>query len=357
MAHRRAKKVSKGHNVDAAPWSALPVMESICIWDQCFPVTETCGSFEQHADGLAKRHRLGHGAVSITVAYDPEDTMTALSRLAKWRAHILAQPERYRLLQRAGDAKAARQAGQLAVGFHFQGSTPFGRDLALVEIFRRLGVHAAVLAYNMRNAAADGVHDTTDAGLSRFGRGLVVEMQRVGMAVDLSHTGLRSAKETLSIADAPVIYSHANAASVYPHPRNISDAMAKDVAATGGMVGTCGVSLFLGADLAPADLEDRLFAHLDHWITVLGPEHVGLGLDVVTDPVKTVSNLAAEAEKWPSDAGYQAGNAESVGPTVIHRLADRMASAGYGVDAIHGILGQNWARLFETLEQSAGGDT
>lgn len=327
--------------------------ETALIWDQCFPVTETCGRFSQHAAALAERHRLGHAAVSLTAAYDPEDTVVALSRLAQWRAHVLAEPRRYRMMDAASDAEAARSTGQLAVGFHFQGTTPFGRDLALVEVFHRLGVHAALLAYNMRNAAADGIHDCSNAGLSRFGRDLVAEMQRVGMAVDLSHTGLRSAREVIEMAVAPVIYSHANAVQVYDHPRNISDAMARDVAATGGLVGACGVSMFLGADLPLDALEDRLFAHLDHWVSLLGPDHVGLGLDCVTDPALTVANLMQDPGKWPKEGGYQAGNADSVGAEAAHRMGVRMAEAGYDPSAIRAILGGNWLRLFTALETGA----
>ena len=73
------------------------------------------------------------------------------------------------------------------------------------------------LAYNHRNNVGDGVHERTDSGLSKFGRDLIAEMQRVGMLVDCSHTGSRTALEAFELAVAPVIYSHANPAAVFAH--------------------------------------------------------------------------------------------------------------------------------------------
>lgn len=314
------------------------------VWDQLFPVTEACGTFEAHCGMLHRMRAIGYDMVSISVAYDPDDTLTALNRISRWRRYLQAQPE-FCLLDACG-AEAARLAGQLAVGLHFQGTTPFGRDLALVETFRRLGVHQALLAYNKRNHVADGCHEVTDSGLSGFGRELIAEMQRVGMLVDLSHTGNRSAAEAFSIAKGPMVYSHANAHAVFAHDRNIPDELAQACVETGGMIGVNGVGMFLGEG---TDLTGAMFRHLDHWVTLLGTDKVGIGLDAVTDIGATIAAMARMASQWPADQGYQAGELHVCDPSDLIPLTGRMLDAGYSEADCRGVLGGNWNRLFQGL--------
>ena len=182
---------------------------------------------------LERMRASGYSAVSITAAYDPDDSTSALRRIDIWRRRVDAHPNEYILLDSAEDAEEAKARGRLALGFHFQGTTPFDRDIGLVEVFHGLGVRHALLAYNLRNQAGTGCHEGADTGLSRFGRDLVREMQRVGMLVDCSHTGRRTALDTFEMASAPVIYSHSNSAALHPHRQNIDDELANACAATG----------------------------------------------------------------------------------------------------------------------------
>lgn len=315
------------------------------VWDQLFPVTESCGTFEAHCAMLHRMRAVGYNVVSISVAYDPDDTMTALNRISRWRRFLKARPE-FCLLDGICDLDVLRKDGVLAVGFHFQGTTPFGRDLALVETFRRLGVHQALLAYNKRNHVADGCHEVTDSGLSGFGRELIAEMQRVGMLVDLSHTGNRSAEQAFALATAPMVYSHANAAAVFRHERNIPDELAGACIATGGMIGVNGVGMLLGTD---TDLTGAMFRHLDHWVKLLGADRVGIGLDAVTDVDATIAAMARMASQWPADQGYQAGELHICDPSDLVALTARMLDAGYSNADCRGVLGANWARLFQRL--------
>lgn len=317
------------------------LFRSALVWDQLFPATEYCGNVAAHQDMLERMRVCGYNTVSLTVAYDPEDTMTALSRISTWRQFLAQNPDKFRLLLTTDDVTAAQAEGQLAVGFHFQGSTPFGRDLGLVEVFYALGVRAAILAYNRRNHVGDGCHDITDVGLSSFGRELIAEMQRVGMMVDCSHTGARTSMEAFEVAEGPVFYTHANAASVYAHERNISNELAKACAATGGIVGVSGVGWFLGeAD----DLVEPMFRHVDHWVQLLGPEAVGIGLDAVTDVNATKAAMRQHASQWPASQGYQSDQLAILGPEDMERLTARMLAAGYSEAHCRGVLGENWLR-------------
>ncbi len=312
------------------------------VWDQTFPATPTCGSWPSHLQALERMRASGYTAVSITVGADPDDTLTALRRIAQWRRFIQQNADRYQLLQRAADAEEAKASGRLALGFHFQGTTPFDRDVGLVEVFYRLGVRHALMAYNQKNHVGDGCHERTDAGLSRFGLEVVQEMQRLGMLVDCTHSGRQTSLDVFEAASAPVIYSHSNAAALKMHQRNVEDELAKACAATGGVIGVNGIGIFLGDN---DDSSDALFRHLDHWVQLVGPRHVGIGLDSVSEPAVLTAAVQAAASKYPAGQSYETSELKVSRPEQVPELTERMVAAGYGDDDVLLILGGNWLRL------------
>lgn len=320
------------------------------VWDQTFPAAAVCGSWDSHLHSLERMAAHGYNAVSITVASDPDETLETINRISLWRQFIRANLDRYLLLERAEDAETAKREGKLALGFHFQGTTPFARDIGLVEIFYRLGVRHALMAYNQKNFVGDGCHERTDAGLSRFGVELVQEMQRVGMLVDCTHTGTRTALDVFEIATAPVIYSHSNAEAIKVHQRNISDEMAKACAATGGVVGINGIGIFLGANDSSTE---ALFRHVDHWVQLLGARHVGFGLDHVSEPDVLLSAARRAASTYPAGQYNDADTMHISIPEQIPELAEKMVKAGYSEQDISDVLGGNWVRLAREVWKDA----
>ena len=315
---------------------------STIVWDQTFPATPTCGSWMAHLTALERMRASGYSVVSVTIASDPDDTLTALRRISQWRQLIRNRSDEFILLEHARDAVSAKEQGKLAIGFHFQGTTPFDRDVGLVEVFYRLGVRHALMAYNQKNHVGDGCHERTDAGLSRFGLELVAEMQRVGMLVDCTHTGRRTSLDVFEAATAPVIYSHSNAAALRSHQRNIDDEMARACAATGGVVGVNGIGIFLGDN---DDSTEALFRHVDHWVQLLGAEHVGLGLDSVSEPAVLAAAVHSQASKYPAGQSYEQTELKVARPEQIPELTERLIQAGYPDEAISAVLGGNWLRL------------
>jgi len=312
------------------------------VWDQTFPATPSCGSWASHFEALGRMKVSGYNAVSITVATDSDDTLSAIERISMWRSFIAQNSDRYRLLMTATDALTAKTEGKLALGFHFQGTTPFARDLGLVEVFYRLGIRHALMAYNQKNHVGDGCHERTDAGLSRFGLELVAEMQRVGMLVDCTHTGRQTSLDVFEAATAPVIYSHSNASALKDHQRNIDDEMAIMCAATGGVVGINGIGIFLGNNDSSTE---ALFRHLNHWVQLIGPAHVAIGLDSVSQPEVLAATTKAQASKYPAGQEYETPVLHVSTPEQIPELTERMVGAGYGENDIRDILGLNWLRL------------
>lgn len=315
---------------------------SAVVWDQTFPATPTCGSWSAHVQALDRMRMSGYTVASITVASDPDDTLSAIRRISQWRRFICERENDFILLESAQDAISAKTQGKLAIGFHFQGTTPFDRDVGLVEVFYRLGVRHALMAYNQKNHVGDGCHERTDAGLSRFGLELVAEMQRVGMLVDCTHTGRRTSLDVFEAATAPVIYSHSNAAALKSHQRNIDDEMARACAATGGVVGVNGIGIFLGDN---DDSTEALFRHVDHWVQLIGPDHVGIGLDSVSEPAVLAQAVHSQASKYPAGQNYEIAEIRVATPEQIPQLTERLVEAGYPDEAVVAVLGGNWLRL------------
>lgn len=320
---------------------AAALVREALVWDQLFPATEACGTVKDHQQMLDDMRQSGLDAVSLTMAYDPEDADTALRRIGVWRQIIRQAPERFRLVRSAEDISAAKAADQLAIGLHFQGSAPFAAHPETVRLFHELGIRQAILVYNRESTLGGGCHDPEDQGLTTRGRHLLREMHKVGMFVDCSHTGHRTARDAIEMGSGPVFFSHANAAALHPHPRNILDDLAVAAVQSGGLVGVCGVSVFFGR----ADrLDDDLFAHVDHWVSLLGPENVGLGLDTVSSFAAVEAAVAKEPDKWPADAGYHVTDMACCSPGAYEALTHRMLAAGYPEPTCRGILGENWLR-------------
>jgi len=311
------------------------------VWDNTFPFGESCGSMATHRSMLERMRGNGYDCVCLTVGVDPDDAPRVVRKIAADDAWFRARPEQFVKVAGVDDVLRARKEGKLAVVYGFQGTTPFEREIGLVDVFYRLGVRQALMAYNQKNFVGDGCHEPGDAGLSSFGRQVVAEMNRVGMLVDCTHTGYRTSMDVFEVASGPVVFSHSNARALVDHERNIRDDQALACARTGGVIGVNGVGIFLGENEASAE---RLFLHLDHFVQLVGARHVGLGLDVVSDRQPLIEIVRAQAERYPASQGY--GVVPEFGwPELVPQVTERMLAAGYADDAIAGILGANWLRV------------
>jgi len=131
------------------------------------------------------------------------------------------------------------------------------------------------LTYQRRNMIGDGSGETANAGLSDFGREVVREMNRVGVIVDVAHSGWQTALEAAQVSGKPVVASHSSCAALFPHIRSKPDEVIKALCDTGGYIGIYAVPGFLG-------LSDDLLAmldHIDYAVKTFGAEHVAIGMD------------------------------------------------------------------------------
>jgi len=164
-------------------------------------------------------------------------------------------------------------------------------ELRYIKIFFQLGVRMMHLTYNRRNMIGDGCAEPSDGGLSDFGRAVVAEMNRVGVIVDVAHSGWRTSLEAAKVSERPVVASHSGCAALNPHYRCKPDEVIRAIADTGGYIGICCIPRFLGGT---GDIRAML-DHVDHVVKKFGSDYVAIGTDVAY----TSTNSEREYEKVP----------------------------------------------------------
>jgi membrane dipeptidase len=289
--------------------------------------------------------------VSVAVSVDCRTAiaqMAELFRFVRERADTLVIADSTRAIE------TARKNGLLAVVLQFQGTHPLEYDPNLVELYWRLGVRVIQLAYNHRSPVCDGCEEPANAGLSRLGRTVVGEMNRLGIVVDVSHTGERASFEAIEVSSSPVVASHSNAAQVHASPRNISDELIQAIAASGGVIGAVGFPAFVSSSSVPT--LDEYIDHMVHVSELVGPQHAAIGLDYwFRDPPRSLYDELIRSGDWspttypPPPWRYPEGlDDASHFPTLAQRLLGR----GFSTSETAGIMGENWMRVFKRVWSS-----
>ncbi|HZP10809.1 MAG TPA: membrane dipeptidase [Nevskiaceae bacterium] len=308
------------------------------VWDMVFPLEPWCGN--DYAQ-LARFHAAGLHVISLTLAGDNHNIGEGIQRVAAARAHILANADRYVLVERITDVDRARKENKLAVAFHLEGTRCFERNLDIIDAYYQLGVRHTLLAFNQANDVGGGCAERADGGLSKFGEAVVRRMERVGMLLDLSHTGHRTTLDAMALATKPCVFTHSMADAVQPHFRNLKDDQIRACAKTGGVIGMSGSGEYMG-DLACSN--EAILRHIDHIAQLVGPQHVGLGLDLVFDADALNRWIRSRPEEWPqardpSWPGFRYATLEQL-PALTDLLLKR-----YSETDVRGILGENWRRV------------
>jgi microsomal dipeptidase-like Zn-dependent dipeptidase len=281
-----------------------------------------------------------------------EDARTTLDLIGRWNRRFRANADLIRPIRQGADIQRASADRKVGIVLGFQNTSPFEDDLDLVEIFHGLGIRIAQLTYNIQNFVGGSCYESNDSGLSRFGRYVIGEMNRVGMLVDLSHVGERTAFDAVSASTRPVAITHANLASVRAHPRNKSDKLVRALAEAGGVLGCSPYPHITGgSDTKLSDWCEMVARAVE----LMGVDHVAVGTD--TSRKWTDDYLGwIRMGRWSHEIDYGASTTRSTGwepwpdfyqtPADFPHLAQGLREHGFADDETAKIMGLNWLRLF-----------
>ena len=308
------------------------------VWD-----THACFRLDPNADlSELKRYRdNGVDFVSLNIGMDLNSFENTMQVLARFRSYIASHPDQYALALTVDDIRKAKESRKLAIAFDLEGSEPLLGNLNMISLYYDLGVRQMLLAYNKDNRASGGCMEG-DIGLTEFGRDVIREMNRVGMVVDLSHMGYRATLEACEVSIVPVIFSHSNPSGLRQHARNISDEQIKACTQTGGVVGINGIGDFLGGTSS-----ELIVQNIEYVINLVGPEHVGIGLDYVVDKQELIEYVEGHPDIFPPDKFQD--YLSFVEPEQFPEFTELLYQKGYSEDVIQGILGGNFLRVAEQV--------
>ncbi|MFY9643534.1 MAG: dipeptidase [Terriglobales bacterium] len=290
-------------------------------------------------------------------------------------------PDRMMMAFSVADIERAHREHKLAALLGIEGGHSIENDIRVLRDFYRLGVRYMTLSWSNTNEFADSSGDIDDPkvvhhnGLTDGGKQIVLEMNRLGMLVDISHVADKTFYDAIAISKAPVIASHSSARALTNHPRNMTDDMLRAVAKNGGVVQVNFYNAFIDDNYrkaSDAQAKDRaaavkanadrlraegktatyidddrierewtakiprpplsaLIDHIDHIAKIAGIDHVGLGSDF-----DGVNGATPEGIDSAADL-----------PKITQALLDR----GYSSDDIRKILGANLLRVFREAER------
>jgi membrane dipeptidase len=334
---------------------------------------------------LDKARRGNLGAEFFSIWVDPE---TNQGHFAKHTFDLIdsvyeqaaRHPDRMMMAFSVADIERAHKEHKLAALMGIEGGHSIENDIHLLRDYYRLGVRYMTLSWSNTNEWADSSGDINDPkvehhnGLTDFGKQVVLEMNRLGMMVDISHVADKTFWDVIATAKAPVIASHSSARALVNHPRNMTDDMLLAVTKNDGVVQVNFYSGFLDEDYRKAmEAQDKdekaavqkymdslkaqgkpvnyieinrierewmakiprppfksLIDHIDHIAKIAGVDHVGLGSDF-----DGVSGATPQGMDSAADL-----------PKITQALLDR----GYSAEDIRKILGGNLLRVFRQVE-------
>jgi len=303
----------------------------------------------------------GVDAVHVTITYHETFRETVL-QIERWNRWFEQYPDLIFQGRTAADVTLAKQTGRTAIFFGAQNPSCIEDDIGLVEILHTLGLRFMQLTYNNQSLLATGCYEKEDTGLTRMGREVVAEMNRVGLVVDMSHSGERSTLEAIEHSTRPIAITHANPHCWHPALRNKSETLLKALGETGGMLGFSVYPHHLkgGSACSLQDFCDMVAQTAD----LMGVEHVGIGTDLCQDQPDSIVEWMRMG-RWTKQIDYGEGSAAAAGfPEMPEWFTDNrdfgtiragLRATGMSDANVDAVMGGNWLHFFATSFGAARG--
>ncbi|WP_424973247.1 membrane dipeptidase [Dinoroseobacter sp. S76] len=312
-----------------------------------------CLQYANWSEKVFRQMREGQvDAVHVTIAYH-ESFRETVQNMERWNRWFERFPDLILKGQTVADIDRARATDRTAIFFGFQNPSPMEDDIGLVEILHALGARFMQLTYNNQSLLATGCYEAEDPGITRMGRQVIREMNRVGLVVDMSHSADRSTIEAAEISDRPIAITHANPHDWAPARRNKRDDVIRAVVEGGGM---------MGFSLYPHHLKDKSDCSLQSFCEMVarmadryGTTHFGIGSDLCQDQPDSVVEWMRTG-RWTKEIDYGEGSADAPGfPEMPSWFRDNrdfgtiergLRAVGMSEAEVAGIMGENWYRFF-----------
>ncbi|WP_439108144.1 dipeptidase [Congregibacter sp.] len=292
-----------------------------------------------------------------------------------FKSAMAREPENYIFVRNVADIETAHLKGKTAVIWNSQTATILEEDLSRMATLKEMGVASMILAYNDRFRTGSGslaAFNGMDDGLTTWGRAVIDEMVRYGIALDLSHTGKQTAMDAiehmqLNHPDVPFVFTHSIPAGLYASEpnkspngcyRNISDEEALLAAKSGGYVAPTFTEWMVDGiwpdDLTPKQAADMI----DYYAKLVGVDHVAIATDDMFD-VSLVVDFAKKNASMYNDGGYMIdafnNGADDSAPLsrILAAVTDELWERGYSNEDLAKIYGGNKMRVYQQLWEGA----
>lgn len=295
----------------------------------------------------------GLTAVHATVGYH-EGFRETVRHLVDWRTRFRDNEDLILLARDNGDIERARATNRTAIFLGLQNPMPIEDDIGLIEMLFDLGIRFMQLTYNNQSLLGCGWMEKEDSGVTRMGREAIAEMNRLGMIIDLSHAGERTALETISLSQRPVVISHANPRWLCDSNRNVSRTVLQALRQQEGLLGLSLYPLHLPNG---SDTTLRQFGEMAaEAARIMGAEHLGIGSDLCQGQPDSVvrwmregrwTRQAQAAASFPPQPSWFGSNLD------FPKVSEGLRSAGFGEAETSFVLGAAWHRFITVSLPSA----
>jgi len=294
-------------------------------------------------------------AVHVTIAYH-EDFNEVKKNIEIWNKHFKENKDLIFHGKTFKDIEKANKEKKTAIFFGFQNCSPIVDDINLVEKVYDLGARFMQLTYNNQSLLATGCYEKNDSGVTRMGKEVIKEMNRLGLVVDMSHSAEKSTFDAIELSSKPIAITHANPSFWFGAKRNKSNELLKALADSKGM---------LGLSLYPHHLKDTSNCTLESFCKMaaktaelIGVEHIGIGSDLCIGHPDSVVEWMRNG-KWTKTKDFGEGSSSNPNfpkqPTWFEdargfkNLEKGLKKVGFQEAEVNDILGNNWYNFYRGI--------
>jgi membrane dipeptidase len=266
----------------------------------------------------------------------------------------LAHQREVMTIRTVADIDEAHRSGRVGLVFGLEAATPIENEIDRLDVLYGLGLRQIGIAYSDANSLGSGLAETFDGGLTAFGRRAVTRMNKLGLAIDLSHSSDRTALDVCLHTDKPVFLTHAGARAVWDTARMKPDDVLRAVAETGGVIGMSAAPHTTLSAAHPRHSIESVMDHFRYCVDLVGIEHVAFGPDTLYGDHVQLHTIFARLLSLGATRGPDFERVEYVdgleNPTEnFANICGWLVSNGYDDASIRAVIGGNVYRALQAI--------